>query len=45
MKSTMLSAEGSSPTPEAKCDSWAVAKSLLDMVNVFRTAIQEIDGY
>lgn len=41
----MCSIEGSSPTPEAKHDSLAMVMSLLDVVNVFRTAIQEIDSY
>lgn len=45
VKSTMFSVEGSIPTPEAKHDSLAMAKSLLDVLNVFRTAIQEIDSY
>ena len=45
IKNTMCSVEGSSPTPEVKNESLAMAVSLLDVVNVFRTAIQEIENY
>lgn len=41
----MFLVEGPSPIPEAENDSFVIALSLLAVVNVFRTAIQEIDSY